>query len=99
MKDKFGGSPVTVSGVAWYRREQWALLKSVAKDAGELENSYDEWLEFAEPAFEAIRNTGTHLMKVDVDIEELIQWCKHEGRPVDGPARADFVTRKMKDND
>jgi len=88
-----------VSGVAWYRREQWALLKSTASDADDLEETYDEWLEFAKHSFKVIWDTGIDLVKVDVDVDELIEWCRNEERPVDGAARTSFVIQKMKEQD
>lgn len=86
-----------VSGVAWYRREQWALLKSVAADAGDLEDSYDEWLEFAERYLKDVWDTGIDIFKVEVDVDELVRWCQEQNRPVDGAARSEFVTAKLKE--
>jgi len=88
-----------VSGGAWYKREQWALLKSTAPDADDLEETYDEWLEFAKHSFKVIWDTGIDLVKVDVDVDELIEWCRNEERPVDGAARTSFVIQKMKEQD
>lgn len=86
-------------GVAWYRREQWALLKSVATDADELEETYDEWLEFAERYLKEVWETGIDIFKVEVDVEELIQWCQTNDRAVDGEARSEFVALKLKERD
>ena len=88
-----------VSGVAWYKREQWELLKSAAPDTDELKETYDEWLEFAKHSFKVIWDTGIDLVKVDIDVNELIEWCRNEARPVDGAARTSFVIKKMKEQD
>ena len=93
MKKKGNGNRV-VSGVAWYRREQWTLLKSVSIDADKLEYSYDEWLEYAEKAFRDMVKE-INVMKIDVDVEELIEWCQKGGIPVDSSARARFVSIKV----
>jgi len=85
-----------VTGIAWYKREQWALLKSIAPDADELEDTFDEWLKHADRSFKDIQETGIDLVKVDVDVVELIAWCTAEGRSADGAARTSFVTHKMK---
>ena len=95
MIDELDDEPRMVSGVAWYKREQWDLLKSVAPDADKLEKTYDEWIEYAERAFKDVRETGIDLVKVDV--EELIRWCKDKRRPVDGAARTSFVIHKLKE--
>ncbi|NLF38136.1 hypothetical protein GX586_01735 [bacterium] len=85
-----------LTGVAWYRREQWELLRYVSSDADKLEDTYDEWLESAERTFKEILKAGINLVKVDVDVDELVAWCRSQGRPVDGDARSLFVTHKIR---
>ncbi len=36
-----------VVAMAWYRREQWDLLRAVSADADKLEPTYDQWHSFA----------------------------------------------------
>ena len=93
----FNPSDPMRTGVAWYRREQWDLLRSVSADVEILEETYDEWLEFAEEAIDHARKSGVILEKVDVDVDvyELINWCAKEKRPVDVDARSWFVIDKM----
>jgi hypothetical protein len=86
-------------GIAWYRREQWALLKSVATDSDEIEETYDEWLEFAQRYLKEVWESGIDILKVEIDVEELIQWCQTNNRAVDGEARSDFVVLKLKERD
>ena len=97
MIDKPDEKPRPVSGVAWYSREQWALLRSVASDVHDLEETFDEWIEYASRTFKGIRDTGIDLVKVDVDVDELILWCKKKGCPVDAEARTAFVIHKLKE--
>jgi len=86
-----------VLGIAWYRREQWLLLKSASVDADEMHDSYDEWVDSAEKAFSCMRKEEKNVLKVVVDVEELIDWCRKENCPVDSSARARFVNHKLKD--
>ncbi|GMQ82617.1 MAG: hypothetical protein BMS9Abin05_2072 [Rhodothermia bacterium] len=88
-----------IIGVAWYRLEQWTLLKSISVDSAELEDTYQEWIEAAEQSLKQIRETGINARKVDVDVDELSDWCRTEGRPVDGSARSQFVVHQMKHED
>ena len=32
-----------VTGICWYSAEQWARLREVASDRGELEETHEEW--------------------------------------------------------
>jgi hypothetical protein len=95
MTDNWDDEPEIHSGVAWYRRDQWPLLKSASADAEDLEETYDEWLEYAERHFKDIWDAGINLHKVDVDVEDLIGWCREQNRPLDGSARAAYVIKKF----
>src|SRR5436190_13564981 len=35
--------PEIVAGIAWFRADQWQLLRSLSTDADELEETYEEW--------------------------------------------------------
>jgi hypothetical protein len=94
-KKQKGASVVT--GVACYRRDQWPLLLAVSVDASDLEPTYDEWLKMADRSFHRLQSTGLSLEKIDIDVEELISWCKANGREVDGAARAEFTSSKVQE--
>jgi len=96
MSQKRGG---IVTGVAWYRREQWDRLLAVSADRDMLEPTFDEWLSFAEDKVKALERQGVRLQKVDVDVDELISWCRAQNRKVDGPARTRFVIEKVRKAD
>ena len=85
-----------VSGVAWYRAEQWPRLLEVAVDRSELERTYDEWQVVATKGLADLARAGGRARKVEVDVDELVEWCRSEGRPVDGAARAAFAAFKLK---
>ncbi len=83
-----------VSLVAWYSREQWSILKQVSVDAEELEDSYDEWEQNAEQAIQKFIAKGMRIRKVDVDVNELVKWCKNKGVSIDGAARSQYAVEK-----
>lgn len=87
----------SVIGVAWYRREQWELLRAMAADADNLEKTYEEWLAVAEKTLRKLREQGLELHKVDVDVTELAAWCQAQGRPLDGGARAEFARSRVEE--
>jgi hypothetical protein len=37
------------------------------------------------------------LVKVPVDVGELVNWCKHHGRVIDADARAQFVVEALRE--
>jgi len=85
----------TAVGIAWYRREQWPRLLEISADRSDLEDSYDNWLVHVTEAFETMRNEGLDPVKVDVDTEELLAWCRRRNLPVSAKARARYVTEKV----
>jgi hypothetical protein len=87
----------TASGVAWYDRAQWQRLRQVAADPERLEDSYDEWIAMAENAIRELEATGMLIEKVPVDTEDLIAWCNERDRPIDGAARAEYASQRLRE--
>jgi len=84
-----------VIGMAWYRPEQWHRLRQGSADVEDLEEFYYEWLSIASARFQELRQLGLDIRKVDVDVEDLLEWCKGQGRRVDSEARALYVAEKI----
>lgn len=83
--------PETVTAVGWYRREQWPRLVEVSVDREDLEATYDDWLPEAEKFVNRMRRLGMAVEKVEMDVEELLAWCRQQGRFVDADARATYA--------
>ena len=85
-----------VLGFAWYRPEQWSLLRALAADSDKLEQTHAEWLTAATKAMADLQKSGALVQKIDVDVQELARWCQNRGLVLDGSARATFATEKMR---
>ncbi len=83
--------------LAWYRRDQWFLLKQKVADPENIEDTFDEWERKAEKAYQEIKSQGENVVKVDVDIYELEEWCRLNNVPMDGDARSNFAGEKGQD--
>ncbi len=92
QKEKKDERPVL--GIAWYREGDWDLLRKVSTDADELEETYAEWVSFASAQYAKFRSAGVRVAKVDIDIHELIAWCRDRHRPVDADSRSEFTAHK-----
>ena len=97
MTDKKKSSPQDmVCGFAWYRAEEWPQLLAAAADRQDLDETHAEWLQEAQRAFLDFTARGVHARKVDVGVDELIQWCRKNRRPLDSDARLAYVTFKLR---
>lgn len=86
----------TATGVAWYDREQWQRLRQLVADPERLEESYEEWLGVAERAVRDLEAAGMLIERVPIDAKALIAWCRQQGRPIDGSARAEFAAHELR---
>jgi hypothetical protein len=73
---------------AWYAPDEYPALAAAAPD---VPRTYDEFATLAGGRFDALISRGVPLVKVVVDVSELLVWCSHTGRPPDTAARSAFV--------
>jgi len=85
-----------VTGIAWYRRDQWGRLRELAADPDRLEESYDDWLVGAQKTLVQMAVSGVRAQRVDVDVDALVRWCRLEGRPMDSAARAAYAASQLR---
>src|SRR5262249_61622816 len=82
-------------GVAWYTREQWAAVRTVAFDPNNLEATYEEWVAMAERTLQELAQRGIRPEKVPIDSQAVRAWCQRQGRPIDAAARAAFAAELL----
>ena len=87
--------PEIVAGIAWFRADQWQLLRSLSTDADELEKTHEEWVAIAEKTVQDLARQGVFARKVDVDVNELQAWCSAQKRPLDSSARAQYAAAHL----
>jgi hypothetical protein len=94
-KQKSPDKVTAVLGVAWYSRYQWERLRQIAADPENLDDTYEEWKASAKKALRDMEKLGTVTRKVNIDVEELVAWCKFQNLPIDGTARSAFAGEKL----
>jgi len=82
-----------VVGIGFYKREQWQQLLDTAADADILEKTYDEWMDVLDSSIEKIRAHGIEPELVEVDVDELLGFCKEQGLRNNAETRAKFIAR------
>ena len=85
-----------VTGVAWYRPEQWARLREVSEDVENLEETYDAWLQTAERMIRDGMPPEVRVERIDIDVEEVLAWCTTHGLPMNAASRSRFVSERVR---
>ena len=85
-----------VFGVGFYRKEQWPLLLETAEDRNELEDTYEEWELNLKKSVKNMHALGMKPLRVEIDINELLQWCKSRNLKNAGENRAEFITDMLR---
>jgi hypothetical protein len=93
---KMGNETQIVTGVAWYRPEQWERLREVSEDVDNLEETYDAWLQTAERLIRDGIPSDVRVEKIDVDVEEVLAWCNVQGLPMNASSRSRFVSERVR---
>ncbi len=88
-------SQKVVASIAWFRADQWQLLRSLAADPDTLEQTHGEWVAIAEKAIKDLARQGVTVRKVAVDVNDLRQWCAAQQRPLDASARAAYALANL----
>lgn len=83
-------------GLGWYSRGQWEALTQVVPNRSDLDDTYEEWEAQATEALQMLSAQGIRAVKVEVDVDELVEWCKNTGRQPNSEARADFVNSLLR---
>jgi hypothetical protein len=78
-----------IIAVAWFRREDWDALRAVAAD--ELDETFDEFAKRVERKLAPLRARGISPVRVVIDVDLLVKFCRHKGCRVDSPARAEYA--------
>jgi hypothetical protein len=82
-------------GIGWYTPWEWAKLRGVVADPERLDDTYLAWRRGAKRVLRELREQGIDCQRISVQVDELVAWCREQGRPVDGKARAAFVAHQV----
>lgn len=84
-----------ITGIAWFRSDQWEMLRTLATDADILEETYERWVAIAKKTIRDFEREGVTARKVPIDVNELKEWCAVQQCPLDASARAAYARVKL----
>lgn len=80
--------------LAYYKKQDWKRFTEIIDDRQSMHDTWKEW----HKAFLKLKNNfisqGFEVVEIEVDLDELIQYCQLNGIKNDGSARAKFVQTK-----
>ena len=82
-------------GVCWYRQDQYERFLASADDRDALEDRWADWQVTAERVLRQYRARGLNIRKVEIDLGDLLAYCRAEGRPNDGAAPSAYVAHLL----
>lgn len=88
-------SEAKLIGVAWFREDEWPKLREVVDDPKQLESSFEDWRSGAEKHMVDLLARGIQAEPVYVHVDELVEWCQENKRPVNLQATSDYVAERM----
>lgn len=80
-----------VLDIAWFKRDQWEIMKSVCIDSDHLQDTYKEWETNASRIVADLERQRKLVNKVVIDIHKFIEWCDKNNMPRDGGSRARYA--------
>lgn len=83
------------AGICWISEEQWQRFLEVTEDADMLEHDWQAWAEKTDEMIAEFSAKGIEVVKVPVDLDELIAWCHEKERTINSSSRAEYVTKLM----
>jgi len=81
---------------SWFTREGWERLAAVSSDDN-FDVPYDQWAAGAERGIVQLTNLGFTVIKRDIDVDELLDWCKKRRRRFNSKSLARFLSEKHQD--
>jgi hypothetical protein len=80
--------------VATYREDQWDKLRASATDGDSMDETWEKWNEGIEEVIANLESQGHAYVCVQLDVEQIEQYCQEKGVPNDSKARSALAILK-----
>lgn len=86
-----------ICSIPYYRRDQYEILREQSVDKENFAISYDEMTAITELRRLDMENRGFTVIKINVDMVELIEWAASQHSNLDPESRTRFAMKKLKE--
>lgn len=80
--------------LAYYRKKDWKHFVKIIDDRESVHDTWNEWHKAFLRTRKDLISKGFDLTNIEIDLVELINYCKLKGIKNDGKARSQFVQAK-----
>jgi hypothetical protein len=77
--------------IAWYRREDYDRIYSLAPNGGGMEPTFDDWQRFVDGAMPAIEARGVPIKKVIIEPDDFAGWLRAQNLESSPETRARYA--------
>jgi hypothetical protein len=88
------GMPPVLTGVVWYKKEEWEELLRVADDADTMHATWAEWRQAALSLLEKFAASEVLLTPTEITVAEIEDYCRRRGIKNTGQARSELAGAK-----
>lgn len=86
-----------VTGILWWKPDQWKKAKKISTDSHVFDDNYQEWKEGAENALRELQKRRLIVYQIEINFNDFLEWCKSEKLELNGAARSRYVSMKVKE--
>lgn len=80
--------------LAYYRKKDWKRFLNLIDDRESMHDTWNEWHQDFLKLKKELTAKGLEVLEIEIDLDELTNYCKLKGIRNDGKARSQFVQSK-----
>ncbi|MGQ0502051.1 MAG: hypothetical protein ACT4P0_05485 [Panacagrimonas sp.] len=82
----------TIACIPWYTREHYEEIRRTMADGAAMFRDYRRWLAAAKDNVARVEAQGYRVLKVVIEPEAFLAWCRRQGKRPDLDARLGFAS-------
>jgi hypothetical protein len=98
MEHLMNALPILITGMVWYRAEDYDAILGIMADGHKLPRTFVEWRMKAEAGEKQRRRLGETVVRAYIDPETFPDWCRARGLNIDAQARMQFAALVAKEH-
>lgn len=80
-----------IAALVCYRPEHYERIKEIMDDGDKLPETFEKWRQRSNAPEAAFERQGIKIVRVYLDPDEFMQWCKARGMNLDAKARNEYA--------